>query len=161
MADKLPMLKCPLKLMGLMSNPAFVKNIAESPDFMTNTLRDRPVLVKCEREKCGFYSSYQITEDVEDDTEAGSHEETHTIEGCAIALLPERLHDVSEVAEGMEGTIRTMSLMVMGAAKLGAQKYGLMEEFEKLSEAAAEGEEYEEEEEGEEEEQEQEAETQR
>ncbi len=150
MADKFPQLKCPLKLMGLMSNAAFVKNVAENPEYMTNTLRDRPALVKCEREKCGFYSSYQITEDVEDD-QGNVSEQIHTIEGCAIALLPERLHDVSEVTEGIEATLRTTSLMVMGAAKLGAQKYGLMDEFEKLAQAANDGEEYDEEEEEEEE----------
>lgn len=156
MADKTPTLRCPLKLQGLMSNPSFVKNACEDPEYFTKIVRDRPQLVKCDTFKCGFFSSHQVTEDVDDDSEAGSHEERRTIEGCAIALLPERLErlsDVSDVLEEVAEASRSTSVLLAGAAKVAAAKLGLEEELEQL----AEGEEGEETGEGEEEPAEEEA----
>jgi len=148
MADQLPSLKCPLKLMGLMSNPAFVKNIAEEPGYMEKTVRDRPILVRCEREKCAMYSKYHYEETVE--TEKGEHEETRVAEGCAIALLPERLHDLTDVPEAIDDMNSGLATLYSGLAKAGAtalgigavvaQKYGMTDELNQVVKAVKRGE---------------------
>lgn len=160
MADKLPVIRCPIFMGALLTNPSVVKNVAEDAGYMAKIVRDRPMLVSCIRERCGFYSTFSVVEDVEDESEAGSHEERKTIEGCAIALIPERLErlsDVSDVLEEVADASRSTSVLLAGAAKVAASKMGLQDELEQL--AAGEEGEGDEEGEGEEEPAEEEAEA--
>lgn len=160
MTDRLPTMKCPLKLMGLLSNPSFVKNCAETPGYMSDTQRERPEMMRCEREKCGFYSKYHYEETVVSEDGQSEHDETRVVEGCSFALLPERLHDVAEMCGAIDDVSSGMVGIMDGLAKAGAvalgigtvlaNKYGMRSELEKVVEAVR-GEEEEEEEEGEEE----------
>lgn len=158
MGNKLPQLRCPLKFQGLMSNQAFVgKMLTEGGQYLTATIEQRPDLIKCDRDKCGFYSSFTEKYDeprldgdgnelLDENGDAITDERTRVIEGCAIALLPQQIRDVSdalaeagddasEAAAEMNANVEKIGSLVIGGLGIAANKFGMADEFKALAEA--------------------------
>jgi hypothetical protein len=116
---------------------------------MESTVRNRPILVRCEREKCGVYAKYHYDETVEN-KEGDEHEERRVVEGCALALLPERLHNLMEIGEAVDDANNGLATVYAGLQKAGAmglgvgavvaQKYGMSDELNQIVKAVKKGE---------------------
>ena len=151
MGQKLPIIRCPLKIMGLNANPGWLSAmLSKGGQFIIETMDQRPDLLKCDRDKCGFYASYSeeyevdVEADVDGETKkVGTKSETRTVEGCGIALLARQVSDiaggitesvdgVADVVDSLAGGVERAGAIVLGVAKVASDKFGMSAEFEKI-----------------------------
>lgn len=170
MADKQPLpLRCPLKIQGLMANPAVLEKLIEKPGFLTDLARQVPEAIKCEKSKCGFWSEHKEDESYEVEIPVGNGEveiEERTrqvvVDGCAIALIPQQTVELREAIGDIGDALGVAGTFALGALRKVAEHQGMGDALADVEADAgiSEGEEEEEEEteeEGAEEEQEVEA----
>lgn len=149
------MLRCPLKMQGLYSNPSFLKSVVEQGgEFLVETIEKRPDLMKCDRSKCGFYSEYAEEYVIEVDAGNGKMREearTRTVEGCGVALIPKQLAALTDAAndngseevadaideaateaEGLRVSVEQIGALIIGGLKIAADKYGMSDDLSAL-----------------------------